>query len=98
MIIPIDDKYRISSDTNCWRIEQFKPASKNTEERWTPKTYHTDFKDAKKALTKQLVREIETSTLADALEAVENLSDKLSLALSTIDEGCLSGASKNTEK
>ncbi len=75
-ILPIDDRYRLTADERCWRIEQCR---KNGE--WRPVEYHATIEGTVNSLARRLVRTSEVQSLADALAAVENVSRTLTQAL-----------------
>jgi hypothetical protein len=74
--LPIDDKYRLTADERCWRIEQHR---KDGE--WRPIEYHFTLEAVVNSLSGRLLRTSKVCTLADALDAVENVARKLTHAL-----------------
>ena len=74
--LPIDDKYRLTADERCWRIEQLR---KDGE--WRPVEYYMTLEALLKSLSERLLRTSKVRTLADALAAVENVARTLTLAL-----------------
>lgn len=76
MNIPIDDRFRLSSDELSWRIEQQR---KNGE--WRPVEYHTTIQAAVNSLSQRMLRTVDAQTLADALVQVERVTTTLTRAL-----------------
>jgi hypothetical protein len=74
--LPIDDRFRLTVDERCWRIEQ-----RRKDDEWRPVEYHTTLAAAIKRLSGRLQRTAEVQCLADALAAVENIARTLMLAL-----------------
>jgi hypothetical protein len=74
--LPINDRYRLTADERCWRIEQ-----RHKDDEWRPVEYHTTLAAAIKRLSGRLQRTAEVQCLADALAAVENIARTLMLAL-----------------
>lgn len=74
--LPINDRYRLTADERCWRIEQRR---KNVE--WRPIEYHTTIESAVNSLARRLVRTSEVRTPADALAAIEDAARTVTLAL-----------------
>jgi hypothetical protein len=74
--LPINDRYRLTADERCWRIEQ-----RRKDDEWRPVEYHTTLAAAIKRLSGRLQRTAEVQCLADALAAVENIARTLMLAL-----------------
>ncbi|MGH8501339.1 MAG: hypothetical protein ACREVE_02480 [Gammaproteobacteria bacterium] len=75
-VLPISDRYRLSADERCWRIEQ-----RRKDGEWRPVEYHTTIEAAVTSLGGRLVRTSDVQTLAEALGAVENVSRTLTRAL-----------------
>jgi hypothetical protein len=74
--LPINDRYRLTADERCWRIEK-----RHNDDQWRPVEYHTSLEAAIKRLSGRLQRTAEVQCLADALAAVENIARTLMLAL-----------------
>ena len=79
MLIPINDRFRITSDSRQWMIQRRR--SRNGKEKWESRHYFGTLKAALKDLGELMVRESKTDTLADALEAVEKVTTTLCHAL-----------------
>ena len=85
MIIPINEKFRISTDTHQWIIQRKR--TRNGHEVWESQTYYPSVDGAVRSLGERMVRESKTQTLVDALEAVETIATTLSQALTPSIEG-----------
>jgi len=86
MIIPIDDKWRIKSDEYCWHIQKLIGMRKNRqtgelEENWRSQRYYSSLAQAVHGLAELEIMTSDCTTLAEALDAVRNVSDRLSHAL-----------------
>ena len=85
MIIPINEKFRISTDPYQWIIQRKR--TRNGHEVWESQTYYPSVDGAVRSLGERMVRESKTQTLVDALEAVETIATTLSQALTPQIEG-----------
>ncbi|MBA2492749.1 MAG: hypothetical protein H0V34_13995 [Gammaproteobacteria bacterium] len=74
--LPINDRFRLTADERCWRIEQRRKGGE-----WRPVEYHTTIDAAVNNLSGRLLRTAEVQSLADALGAIENVSRTLTRAL-----------------
>lgn len=81
MIIPLNDKYRITSDAYQFILQQFSGKSKDGTENWRSIKYHATLEGIVNALIQHDLRAPEHSTLADGLESQKNLAETLSAAL-----------------
>ena len=79
MMIPINDRLRITSDSRQWMIERKR--LRKGKESWEARLYFGTLKVCLKDLGELMVRESEANTLVDALEAVEKVTATLSQAL-----------------
>ena len=79
MMIPINDRLRITSDSRQWMIERKR--LRKGKESWEARLYFGTLKACLKDLGELMVRESEANTLVDALEAVEKVTATLSQAL-----------------
>ena len=86
MIIPIDDKYRLKSDSDQWMIQKFAPTKKEPDYWRSIKFFH-DPSNAVTELIQMEIRAAETETLTDALVEVENVTSRVLAALTPILEG-----------
>ena len=66
-VLPIDDKFRLTADERCWRIEQ-----RRKDNEWRPVEYHTTLEPAINSLSGRLLRTSDRRCLARTLAAVEN--------------------------
>jgi hypothetical protein len=74
--LPIDERFRLTADERCWRIEQ-----RRKDGEWRPVEYHTSLEAAVNSLSGRLLRTSDVRCLADALAAVDRISRTLTLAL-----------------
>ena len=85
MIIPINERYRLTSDEHQWIIQ--KKRYRNERECWESRLYYPNLNAAVKGLGEMMVRQSKADTLASALEAVENVATTLCQALTPRIEG-----------
>jgi len=85
MIIPIDEKWRIKSDKYCWHIQSYKgiPTSGKMkgQEHWHSERFYQTLGGAVFGLAELELMTGDTRTLEEALDAVQQLSARLSMAL-----------------
>ena len=81
MLIPINDQFRIKSDSMQWMIQRRR--TRNGKQSWESKLFFPTLQGAINELGELMVRESKAQTLADALVAVENVTTTLSQALTT---------------
>jgi len=79
MMIPINDRYRISSDRYQWMIQEAR--TRKGEKVWESKWFFGTFPAAVKGLWELMVRESDAQTLVDALADAEKITTTLSQAL-----------------
>ena len=79
MILPINDQYRIASDSRQWMIQASR--MKNGETVWQSKYYFGTFKSALNELGELMVRASEARTVPEALRDVQDVATQLSQAL-----------------
>ena len=84
MIIPINDKFRITSDRHQWMVQEKRTRQGNPK--WESRQFYPTFQMALGWLGERLVRESKAETLAEALVDVRNVTTMLSRAL-TVDCG-----------
>lgn len=78
MIIPVTENWRITSDSLQWKVEKQTGKDKKTgEDVWSALMFYSSFEQARKNLTKRLVREIDAYGLEEAIEKVEQLKTHL---------------------
>ena len=87
MLIPINDQFRIKSDSMQWMIQTRR--SRNGKPSWESKLFFPTLQGAINELGELMVRESKAQTLVDALVAVENVTTVLSQALTSRLEGML---------
>ena len=87
MMIPINDRLRITSDSRQWMIERKR--LRKGKESWEARLYFGTLKACLKDLGELMVRTSKANTLADALKAVENVTATLSQALTPQIDGIL---------
>ena len=81
MLIPINDQFRIKSDSMQWMIQTRR--SRNGKPSWESKLFFPTLQGAVNEIGELMVRESQAQTLADALVAVENVTTVLSQALTS---------------
>ena len=79
MIIPINDRYRISSDEYQWIIQTKR--NRKGKEDWQARLYYPTLKTAVEGLGELMVKQSKADTLVSALVAVEEVATQLSQAL-----------------
>ena len=85
MIIPINERNRITSDEYQWIIQ--KKRSRKGKEDWASRHYYPTFESAVRSLGELMVRQSKADTLVSALAEVENVATTLSQALTPTIEG-----------
>ena len=85
MEIPINEKYRLSSDEYQWIVQ--KRRSRKGKVAWTNLEYHSRLDSAVRSLGELMVRRSKANTLVDALREVETIATTLSQALTPHIEG-----------
>ena len=85
MIIPIDEKYRIKSDSRQWMIQQYttrkdRETGEMTDE-WKSMKYFSDPSNIVTELAHMMIRTADTHTLTDALAEVDRVTASLLDAL-----------------
>lgn len=86
MILPIDEKWRLKSDAYCWHVQQHMGVRVDKDtgavtERWDSKRYYQSLAKAVHGLAELELMAGDTRTLAEALDAVRDVSERLSRAL-----------------
>jgi len=85
MIIPINDTYRINSDSYQWKVEKFSHIIKSGEdigkERWKALTYHGELDKAVQRCAERMIRETDCTGIAEAEKAVERIAATLKEAI-----------------
>ena len=79
MILPIDDRYRIRSDSLAWMIER--PRKEKGQMVWRPCKWYPTAETCIRALGELMCRQLDTETLTEGLAGIDRVSRKLSRAL-----------------
>ena len=87
MMIPINDRLRITSDSRQWMIERKR--LRKGKESWEARLYFGTLEACLKDLGELMVRESKANTLADALDDVEKVTTTLCQALTPQIRGVL---------
>jgi len=74
MIIPIDKEIRIRGTADCWQLERSRLVKGQT--RWTPFKYFSDLGQAVSAAVRREIRVHPANSLADAIEAVDQIATR----------------------
>lgn len=77
MIIPVNKKWRIISNSHCWRVEKYDGKRRDGRERWKPVTYHVDFKAALTSLAEHRIRLIDSSVPDEIIGAIQTIKDEV---------------------
>ena len=78
-IIPINEEYRLTADTQQWIIQRIR--TREGKKDWESKWFYPTVQSALKGLGDLMVRRSGAQTLAEALDAVEKVTTMLSQAL-----------------
>jgi len=85
MILPIDDNWRIKSDSYCWHIQKYQGIPDKGKfkgiPQWKSLRYYQSLAKAVHGLAELELMTGDTKTLAEALDAVRDVSERLSRAL-----------------
>ena len=65
MILPLDDKYRIKSETHQWIIQKARKRKKDGALIWESFAYFSNFESCFKRLGEVMIRELDTHGLED---------------------------------
>jgi hypothetical protein len=84
MLIPINERYRITSDSRQWIIQELR--TRNGANEWQSKYYFGTIESAVKELGELMVRTSDAHTLANALVDVKKVTTTLSQALTPHSE------------
>ena len=76
MIIPITDKYRISSDRNSWTVQKYVGKRKDGKDEWESLYYCADFQSALIALAELQIRLIDSSVSEEIKTAIREIRDE----------------------
>jgi hypothetical protein len=75
MVIPVNKKYRITSDSRCWQVQKRK-ADRKDAERWDPIYFCVDFENALVSLAELRIRLIDSSVLEEIKAAIRDIRDE----------------------
>ena len=92
MIIPVNDRYRIASDSRQWMIQESR--TRNGEAQWESRYYFGTLESAVKELRELMVRTSDGETLVDDLADIEKVTTTLSQALTPHSESILKAMAK----
>ena len=81
MIIEISPKYRITSDSRQWRIEQHFNRKDPNVSPWAAFAFFPRFEQAVESIGNRLIRESTAEGLAECTKAIKDIATALSLAL-----------------
>jgi len=86
VILPIDDKWRIKSDAYCWHVQKYHGLRPNRqtgkpEPFWKSERYYQSLSKAVHGLAELELMTSDATTLDEALNAVRDVSERLSMAL-----------------
>ena len=95
MLIPINERYRITSDSRQWIIQELR--TRNGANEWRSKSYFGTIESAVKELGELMVRTSDAQTLVDALADVEKVTTTLSQALTPHSELILEAMAKELD-
>ena len=85
MILPIDEKWRIKSDAYCWHVQRYEGIPKKGKyegiPQWKSIRYYQSLAKAAHGLAELEIMTSDCTTLAEALDAVRDVAERLSRAL-----------------
>ena len=96
MLIPINERYRITSDSRQWIIQQAR--TRNGHKSWQSKWFFPTFESALRELGQLMVRTSDAQTLVDALADVEKATTILSQARTLQLEQVLTASEEEIEQ
>jgi len=75
MILPVNDHYRLASDSRCWMLEEEQTRKRNgqTVTEWTAIRWYMTLASAVDGFAEFSLRTSEAKTLADALAEVKRI-------------------------
>ena len=79
MIIPLSDEIRIRGTGECWQLERSKAVKGQVK--WAPCKYFSDLGQAVSAAVRREIRLHPANTLAEAIEAVDQIAARYSKLL-----------------
>lgn len=75
----VNDRYRITSDSRCWRVERSRLKDGRSE--WRADRWYTTLTAAVKALGARMARESDSTSEEGAIAAIRRIADELDEAL-----------------
>lgn len=85
MILPIDDQWRIKSDAFCWHVQKYQGIPERGKfkgiPQWKSVRFYQSLNKAVYGLAELFIQTSDATTLASALDAVQDVSDRLTRAL-----------------
>jgi len=81
MILPINDKYRIASDSRQWIVQTPVKTSKKYPDGWQSSSYYVSLPQLVDALCDRMLRESHATGVAEGLEEVKRIWRTLTHAL-----------------
>jgi len=82
MELPIDENWRIKTDTNQWIVQKRILANKDKQEyEWRSQSYHMTLEQAVRSLGNRLLRESPAVTFEEAIKASAEISGIMRRAL-----------------
>ena len=84
MIIPIDDKYRIKSDTRCWMIQKYRQETEKRRASWEPIKWFNTLEGTAQALVELKLRASDVETLGGALAEAKDATAAVCRGLAAI--------------
>ena len=81
MIIPINKKYRIASDSRQWMLQQFHKASAKKPDRWESVQFYSKLDNLVGNLSERMLRESDAVGIAEAMVEVKRIATTLTNAL-----------------
>ena len=87
MILPINDKYRITADAHCWTVQEKRNRSckSGPREDWRSITYHGSLEHALGSLGERMLRVSSAVGLLEAQKEIKKICKTLSEALPSIN-------------
>ena len=88
MILPINDKYRITADAHCWTVQEKRNRSckSGPREDWRSITYHGSLEHALGSLGERMLRVSSAVGLLEAQKEIKKICMTLSQALPSVDQ------------
>ena len=88
MRFEVTDRWRIESNKYCWCVQRYRgvyeSGPKLNQPKWENVKYYSTLSGATKALAELMIREAETTTLPEAIKAVERVAIVIEKALAKV--------------